>query len=189
MAILPITQYGDEILNKKTSPVSKVDEHLLKLIKDMFDTMKNAEGIGLAANQVGSNKSIFVVDLSEVKGLEHLKKMVFINPKITARAEELVEMDEGCLSLPGLRGTVKRPKTLTLKYHDIQLKEQVLDVTEMLSRVIQHEYDHLQGIYFTDRLDAEQKKAARDLLIKIRNREMNCDYPITPKPAVRKKKS
>lgn len=187
MAVLPITQYGDEILNKKTIPVQSVDTKIARLIRDMFDTMENADGIGLAANQVGSNKSIFVVDLSEVKGWEHLKKMVFINPKVTRRSEEKVEMDEGCLSLPGLRGKVLRPKTLTMKYKDLKLAEHEIEVDEILSRVIQHEYDHLQGVFFTDRMDEEQKKAAKEQLLKIKNRETDCDYPVTPKPLHKKK--
>ena len=181
MAILPITQYGDEILDKKTVPVNKIDHKIVELISDMFDTMGHADGIGIAANQVGSNKSIFVIDVSEVKGYEHLKKLICINPKIVFRSPEKIPMEEGCLSLPGIRSEVIRPKSIKIDYKNLEMKPQTLEADELVARVIQHEYDHLQGTYFTDRVTDEKKKEIKELLLKVKNREMNPDYPITPK--------
>src|SRR5690606_10195278 len=110
MAILPITVYGDKILRKKTELVKEVDMQVIELIKNMFETMRNANGIGLAANQIGADKSIFVIDISGVEGSENIKPMVFINPEILERSEETIPIEEGCLSLPDLRYDVVRPK-------------------------------------------------------------------------------
>lgn len=186
MAILPITQYGDEVLNKKTVPVDKVDAGLIEFIGDMFETMNNADGVGLAANQVGSNKSIFVIDVSEVKGLEQYGKVTFINPKIIKRSEDTCNGEEGCLSIPYLRAEVKRSKTITVVYNDIQMNKIELEASDFFARVIQHEYDHLQGVYFTDRVETPQK-SIKDYLVQVKNRDIECDYPITPKPVAKYK--
>jgi len=181
MAILQVTQFGDEILKKKSEPVKKIDRATLELINNMFDTMDNADGIGIAANQVGSNKSIFVVDLSEVKGYEKTPKLICINPKIAERSSETVVMEEGCLSLPGLHVEVERPRSIKLIYQDLDLKEQTLEAEGMASRVIQHEYDHLIGYFATDRVPDEKKKELRKALSSIKNREVEVDYPVTNK--------
>jgi len=181
MAVLPITLYGDKILKKKAIRVSKVDAKILTLINDMFDTMHNAEGMGLAANQVGSHKSIFILDLSPVKGFEKFKPMVFINPKIVEYSEETELMEEGCLSLPGIRSKVERPIGIKLLYQDLDLNDQVLEDEDLLARVIQHEYDHLQATFFTDRLDDEGKKMVKKLLQRIVARKLDIEYPVTEK--------
>jgi peptide deformylase len=179
MALLPITVYGDKILRKKTSPVKDISNEDIKLIKDMFETMHNANGVGLAANQVGADKSIFIVDVSGVEGHEKTKPMVFINPKITERSEEQSVIEEGCLSLPDIRGKIKRPESVKIIYHDYDLKEQTIEANEILARVIQHEYDHLQGILIVDHLEGEEKKNFQETFRKIKEREIEVDYPIT----------
>ncbi|MFA6598403.1 MAG: peptide deformylase [Ignavibacteriaceae bacterium] len=184
MAVLPITLYGDKILKKKAIRVSKVDAKILTLINDMFETMHNAEGMGLAANQVGSHKSIFILDLSAVKGFEKFKPMVFINPKIVEYSEETIRMEEGCLSLPGIRSKVERPVGIKLLYQDIDLNDQVLEDDDLLARVIQHEYDHLHATFFTDRLDDEGKKMVKKPLLKIAARKVEIEYPVTAKGAM-----
>ena len=181
MAILPITLYGDKILKKKAIRVSKVDAKIITLINDMFDTMHNADGMGLAANQVGSHKSIFILDISAVKGFEKSKPMVFINPKIVDYSEETSIIDEGCLSLPGIRSKVERPVGIKLLYQDINLIDHVLEDDDLLARVIQHEYDHLQATFFTDRLDDEGKKMVKKLLQRIASRKIEIEYPVTDK--------
>ncbi len=179
MALLPITLYGDKILRKKTEKVSEVDVKTVKLIKDMFDTMKNASGIGLAANQVGIDKQIFIVDLSPIEGYENSKPMVFINPKIEKFSEKKITMEEGCLSIPEIRADVERPKEITVKFQDTDLKEHFLDADELLARVIQHECDHLQGVLFTDKISDELKKKLKNDLNKIKHREFEFEYPVT----------
>ena len=179
MSIIPITLCGDKILRKKASRVSKVDNKIIKLISDMFETMHNANGIGLAANQVGANKQIFVVDISIVEGFEDAKPLVLINPKIIARSEETISYEEGCLSIPDQREEVIRPKKITIQYQDADLKTQTIDADDLLARVMQHEYDHLQGILFTDLVDDETKKRLKKQLNKIKNRKVEVAYPIS----------
>ena len=179
MAILPVTVYGDKILRKKVDRVKDVDFKTIELIKDMFDTMRNSNGIGLAANQVGVNKSIFVIDISIVEGYENYKPLAVINPEITFRSEEKVYMEEGCLSIPDVRHEVERPKKIIIKYYDSDMKEQILEADQLLARVIQHEFDHLQGILFIDYFDNKAKKEFRNILNKIKNRDIDIEYPIT----------
>ena len=179
MALLPITLYGDKILRKKGSRVTVIDSELIALIKNMFDTMRNANGIGLAANQVGSDKSIFVVDVSIVEGNEEIKPMVLINPDIKFYSEDKVFIEEGCLSIPEVRADVERPRSIKITYLDSDLQKHTVEADGILARVMQHEYDHLQGILFTDRIDDEIKKELKKELNKIRKREIEIDYPVT----------
>lgn len=179
MTLIPVNQYGDKILRKKAQPVQKIDAELVTFVKDMFETMHNASGVGLAANQVGSNKSVFVVDISVIKEYPDEKPRVFINPKIIERSEETISYEEGCLSIPDVRADVVRPKKVKIAFKDLDFNDQVIEADEFLARVIQHEYDHLQGVFFTDRInEREQKKLKRDL-IKIKNRKIEVDYPVT----------
>ena len=145
----------------------------------MFDTMRNANGIGLAANQVGADKSIFVIDVSQVEDYEDTKPLALINPKIIKRSDEKVIMEEGCLSIPDIREEIARPETITIMYQDTDLKEHSLEADGLMARVMQHEYDHLQGILFTDLVsDVIKKKLKRDMN-KIRKRKVEISYPIT----------
>lgn len=179
MSILPITVYGDKILRKKVELVTQVDDKTIELIKFMFETMRNANGIGLAANQVGVNKSIFVIDISPVENYEKYKPITMINPRILEKSEETIVIEEGCLSIPDIRAEVIRPKEITIKYQDIDLTEQQIDADDLYSRVIQHEYDHLKGILFTDLLSEELKKQFKKPLNKIQKRKIDIEYPIT----------
>lgn len=179
MSVLPITIYGDKILRKKVSPVTKIDDKTIKIIKLMFETMRNANGIGLAANQVGVNKSIFVVDISPVENYEKYKPITMINPKIVNKSDELVTIEEGCLSIPDIRGEVIRPKEISIKYLDVDLNEHQIDADDLYARVIQHEYDHLKGILFTDLISDELKKQLKKSLNKIQKRKIETEYPIS----------
>jgi peptide deformylase len=179
MKLLPVTMYGDKILRKKVDNLNEVDNETIELITNMFDTMRNASGIGLAANQVGANKAIFIVDISLVEGYEETKPMVFINPKIVKYSDEQTLFEEGCLSIPDIREDVERPESIIIKYYDTDLKEHTLDADNLMARVIQHEYDHLQGILFTDLVDDETKKRLKSPLKKIRKRKIDVAYPIS----------
>ncbi len=179
MALLPVALIGDKILRKKTSQVKEVDFKIVELIKDMFDTMRNASGIGLAANQVGADKAIIVIDISVVEGHEDSKPIVFINPKITHRSEKKIVMEEGCLSIPEIRSEIERPESITISYKDTEFKDHTLKAGELLARVIQHEFDHLQGILFTDLISDEMKKKINKDIIKIKKRKIEVSYPIT----------
>ncbi|NWG28733.1 MAG: peptide deformylase, partial [Ignavibacteriaceae bacterium] len=123
MSIVPITVCGDKILRKKTAKVAEIDDNIIGIISDMFETMRNANGIGLAANQIGLNKQIFVVDVSPVEGYEKYKPVAMINPKIISKSEETDSVEEGCLSIPELRAEIIRPKSVFVNYFDVNMKE------------------------------------------------------------------
>jgi peptide deformylase len=179
MPLLPVTLFGDKILRKKTSKVTEVDNKTIELIKNMFSTMRNANGIGLAANQVGADKAIFVVDISGIEDYKDIKPMTIINPRIVERSEEKIKMEEGCLSIPDVRSEIERPKEITIAYQDVDLNEHTVKVGDVLARVMQHEYDHLQGILFTDYLTGEEKKKLKNQLDEIKNRKKEIDYPVS----------
>ena len=185
MSLLPVTLFGDKILRKKTSKVTEVDNKTIELIKNMFATMRNANGIGLAANQVGADKAIFVVDISALEDYADSKPLTIINPKIVGRSEEKIKMEEGCLSIPEVRSEIERPKEITIIYQDIDLKEHTVKAGDILARVMQHEYDHLQGILFTDYLTNEDKKKIKAQLEEIKNRKKKIEYPVSDDVAYR----
>lgn len=181
MSIIPITVYGDAILRKKTGKINKVDDKIIQNIQDMFETMRYANGVGLAANQVGLEKSIFVIDLQEVEGYENFKPIVMMNPEIILQSDEIVTIEEGCLSLPNLRADVVRPAEIKVKYLDTDENEQELEADEFFARVILHEYDHLIGKMIPDRVDEKLRKKLQKELRDISNRKVEIDYPITEK--------
>jgi peptide deformylase len=179
MAILPITVCGDKILRKKVARVNTVNNEIIRIISDMFETMHNANGIGLAANQVGLNKQIFVVDISKVEGYEDTRPIALINPKIIKKSEELSVYEEGCLSIPDQHEEVKRPKKITIEFYDTDFNKHTIEADELLARVMQHEFDHLQGVLFTDLVDDETKKKLKKSLNKIKKRKIEVSYPIS----------
>jgi len=181
MSLLPVNVYGDQILREKVKPVENFDMELVKNISDMFETMRNADGVGLAANQVGLNKALFIIDVSVIEEFKDLKPMVFINPEIVERSAETEVMEEGCLSLPGLHGEVERPLRIKIEFTDPDENKLVLEAEGYLARVIQHEYDHLMGIVFADKLLPGQKKKVQKDLLRIVKRDFEPTYPIAEK--------
>ena len=149
MAIRSIRTIGDAILEKKTKAVKEMTDRLKELISDMFDTMYDANGVGLAAPQVGILKQIFVVDIGDGK------QYVAINPEITVVGEEVQTGEEGCLSVPGKEGVVTRPMHIKVKALDQNMKEYTLDASVFLARAFSHENDHLQGILYTEKVEGE----------------------------------
>ncbi len=154
---LPIVVYGSPILRNRSEalPAGEVDTEVVKLAGDMFDTMYAAEGVGLAAPQIGRNIRLFVIDISPWADDEpELKdfKRTFINPEIYWSSEETDYYNEGCLSLPGINEDVLRPVTIKMRYLDERYTPHDEEFTGRAARVIQHEYDHLEGAVFTDRL-------------------------------------
>ena len=149
MAIRSIRTIGDAILEKKTKAVKEMTDRLKELISDMFDTMYDANGVGLAAPQVGILKQIFVVDIGDGK------QYVAINPEITVVGEEVQTGEEGCLSVPGKEGVVTRPMHIKVKALDQNMKEYTLDASGFLARAFSHENDHLQGILHTEKVEGE----------------------------------
>ncbi|MFO7845423.1 MAG: peptide deformylase [Balneolaceae bacterium] len=184
MAILPIVTYDDNVLREKTKPISENSNELQKLIDDMFQTMYNSSGVGLAAPQVGKLDRLFVMDadtITEELEESNLGPMVFINPTIISTSGDELKMEEGCLSIPDVRDDVKRPLNVRIRYKDRKFKQQEKEFTGWISRIIQHEYDHLEGVLFLDYLSAFRKRLHRSSLKKIDRGELETDYPLVPK--------
>jgi peptide deformylase len=178
MAIIPIKLYGEKILRQKAQRVNAVTDDLIEKIRNMFDTMRNANGVGLAANQVGFRESLFVIDLKGSDGFDKFKPVVMINPEIIKKSDELVVIEEGCLSLPTLRAEVERPEKIIVRYLDTDENEVEVEADDFFARVILHEYDHLIGKMIPDRVVDKVKKELQKDLDNIVNREIEIDYPI-----------
>ena len=181
MAYRPIYPWGAQVLREETREVAEPSAELTQLILDLFETMDKANGVGLAANQVGEGKSIFVVDLRPAEGYEDSKPLVFINPVITDLWGDEIGYEEGCLSVPNVREEIFRPEKLHIRYRDANFEPQELEAEDFLARVIQHEYDHLQGIFFTDYLRGLRKRLVMPVLKKIRSGEAEADYVMAKK--------
>lgn len=161
MSILDIVHYGDPILKKKCNPVTDFKK-ITKTIDDMFDSMYEAEGIGLAANQVGLDMHLFVVDISHTDETDQTH--IFINSTIMNKNDDEEYFQEGCLSIPGIMLDVLRPKKITLKYQTPDQKWHEKKFDGLLARAIQHEIDHLNGVFIIDRVDHKhRKKYKKDL--------------------------
>ena len=165
MAILPILIYPDPRLHTKAQPVSRVDDTIRRLAADMAETMYAAPGVGLAATQVDVHQQLIVIDVSEDRN--HLQ--VFINPEIIAR-EGQCEGEEGCLSVPGIYGTVMRSESVRVRALDLQGKPFELDADGMLSVCIQHEIDHLHGKVFVEYLSRLKQARIKSKLTKHHSR-------------------
>jgi len=163
--IYPVTVFGDPILRKKAEPVTNDFQDLKGFIENMFDTMYNSDGVGLAAPQVGQAIRIFVIDsmIDDEDELPGIKK-AFINPEIVEKSGDEWVMNEGCLSLPEIREDVLRPETVKIKYLDEEFNEHIETYSGFTSRVIQHEYDHLEGIMFVDYLNPLRKRILKSKL-------------------------
>ncbi len=176
--ILPIYVYNHPILRQKAQNVENITEELQLFIENMFETMRNANGIGLAANQVGSSAAINIIDISDLDEGEGTRPMTLINPVVEAFSGDEVEHEEGCLSVPDLRDIVYRPSAIQVRYLDEKLREQVLETDGLLARVIQHEVDHLNGIYFMERLSPVKRALAKNKLRRIERGQIEPDYPV-----------
>jgi len=174
--IYPIVAYGDPVLRKVAEDLTE-NELDKKLIADMFETMYSAQGVGLAAPQIGISKRIFVVDgtAMEEAELEGFKK-VFINPEKISEQGEKWAFEEGCLSIPTIRDNVMRAAEVRLRYRDENwvLHEETFD--GLKARIIQHEYDHLEGVLFTDYLSQIKKQLLRTKLRNISRGNVKADY-------------
>ena len=167
--ILPIIAYGDPVLKKRCEEVKKDHEGLLDLIDNMFETMYNAEGVGLAAPQVGVLLKIFIVDGTPFEKdeawLSDFKK-VFINPEIIEEGE-LNDFNEGCLSIPTIREDISRKSLVKIKYFDENFDIKEEEYHGIAARIIQHEFDHIQGVLFTDHLNPLKRRLLKRRLTSI----------------------
>lgn len=177
--ILPIMAYGSPVLKQKAGFIDKDYPGLTELIKNMFETMYKAPGVGLAAPQVGISIRLFVIDATpysdEDPSLKGSKK-VFINPEILNSDGDPYKFNEGCLSIPHIREDIERPPQIRLRYQDEDFKQYEEDFSGILARIIQHEYDHVDGILFTDRISAFKKTLLKSKLQNISKGNIQVDY-------------
>jgi len=171
------------VLRKVTQDIDpETYPDLDKLIENMFETMYHADGIGFAAPQVGLEDRIFVMDLTPVADDEHPEfkdfKKVFINPHIIERSGEPVALEEGCLSIPGVHEKVTRPDTVRIRYIDENRQEREEVFSGYAARCIQHEYDHLDGILFTDHISPLRKRMVNGKLNALANGKARCSYKV-----------
>lgn len=152
--MLDIVTFGSDILTRKAAPVSEFGGELAAFAADMFDALKRGNGLGLAAPQVGKSIRLFVTDV------EGDKPRVFVNPEIVQTSQDLIVIEEGCLSLPGLYQRVERPESVRMQAYNEKGRPFTVEATGMLARVLLHEYDHLEGILFVDRLGAAKRERA-----------------------------
>lgn len=178
--ILPVYTYNHAVLKQKTSQIDDMSDELGALIDAMFATMYNANGIGLAANQVGKGLALTVIDVQDSDDNDNAtsEQLVLINPVIEAFSDEEEEFEEGCLSLPDLRDVVIRPSAIQVRYLDRAMKEQVREADGILARVMQHEIDHLNGMYFYERLSPIRRTLANGKLKRIARGDIEPDYEI-----------
>ena len=177
--ILPIYAYGNPILKRVAKKVTKDQEGLSDLIANMWETMYNAEGVGLAAPQVGHSLRIFLVDTvqtykeeDKAKGI----KKVFINAEKLVEEGEYWPYEEGCLSIPHIRGEVERQKTLKIKYLNENFEETISTFEGINARVVQHEYDHIEGVLFLEKLKPLKKRMIKRKLEIIKKGKVESDY-------------
>ena len=156
MSFLGIRHYGDPILRQKALPQKSFDDSLKKQAEDMIETMQAMDGIGLAANQVGFSNAICVVDIGIIE--EGVLPEAFVNPEILEEMGDTVSMDEGCLSIPDITDDVKRKEKIRIRFQNLDGKEYNEEYSGMLARVLMHEVDHLNGIFFIDRLSPMRRK-------------------------------
>ena len=177
--ILPMYLYGQSVLRKVAEPIDKDYPELQTLIDNMFETMYKSEGVGLAAPQIGLGIRVVVIDASPMADEEPSlanSKMALINPHIESFDGENVSMEEGCLSLPGIHESVTRKNTIHITYMDENFVHHDEVISGYLARVIQHEYDHLEGHVFTDRISPIRRQLITNKLQNIAKGKVNCNY-------------
>ena len=178
--ILPVYAYGHPVLNKVGAPIDEITDETLELINNMWDTMYKASGIGIAAPQVGKSLRIFIVDTVQVeKDEEDVKtgiKKVFINPVMIEETGEDKEYEEGCLSIPHVRGKVTRLTNIKIEYQNEKGEKLIEEYDGMNARVIQHEYDHIEGKLFTNMLKPLKKRRVQRKLQAIKLGNVSTEY-------------
>ena len=177
--ILPIYAFGNPVLKRKGKPIDTEYKELAQLIENMWETMYNAQGIGLAAPQVGLDIRLFLVDSKQLEeegeDFEGIKK-VFINAEMIEEYDEIEPYEEGCLSIPQIRADVIRNSSIKISYYDENFEKNVESFTGINARVIQHEYDHIEGILFTEKLKPIRKRRIQRKLENIKKGDIKVNY-------------
>ena len=194
--ILPIISYGSSVLKKTAKEITSDYPNLSELIANMWETMYAANGVGLAAPQIGLSIRVFVIDASpfvdeenmSVKEIETINtfKKVFINPKIISEEGNLWDFNEGCLSIPDVREDISRKEKISINFFDENFEPQILKLNGLTARVVQHEYDHIEGVLFTDHLSSLKKRLIKNRLTLISKGDISVDYKMSFPKKLRK---
>ena len=177
--IFPIVLYGDPVLKKKAKEVQQGDESVKEFVDNLFETMEAAQGVGLASPQVGHSLRVFVVDTTPMEDNEEDGlRQAFINPIMLEEEGDPWAFEEGCLSIPGIREDVNRKPHVRIKYFDEDWNEHEKEFDGIQARVIQHEYDHIEGILFTDYISSFKKRLLKGKLAKISKGETDAEYRV-----------
>ena len=179
MTIRPLHLLGSPVLRQRAAPVARVDDDVRQLVDDLFETMRAAKGVGLAANQVGVARRVAVVDTGE----QDPPPLVLVNPTIVERSDEAETAEEGCLSIPEIYGEVERPLRVTVEALDRDGRPYRLDVTGYKARAIQHEIDHLDGVLFLDHLSAVKRGLLLSKWKRSRKGKSGYVMEVAPEPA------
>ncbi len=181
--IYPIVAYGNTILKKKCEAVELDIKLITPIVENMVETMYKCRGVGLAAPQVGLSSRIFVIDSSKANHDDERKdkseegiKEVFINAEMLDEFGELISMEEGCLSIPGIYGNVERHQSIRIRYYDMTLTLQEKEFNGFTARVIQHEYDHIEGALFVEKLKPMKKQLIKRKLEDIKKGQIHSKY-------------
>ena len=177
--ILPIVAFGSPILRKRCVKIDQDYIDLNTLIDDMWETMYNASGVGLAAPQIGKDIRLFIIDTTsfcEDNKEEEPLKMVFINANIISEQGHDWDFNEGCLSIPEVREDINRKETITIEYFDADFNKHVESYSGITARIIQHEYDHINGVLFTDKISPLRKRMIKSKLIDISKGKIDPQY-------------
>ncbi|MDX5583427.1 MAG: peptide deformylase [Aureibaculum sp.] len=187
--VLPIMAYGSPVLRKMGSTITEDYPNLEEMISNMRETMKNARGVGLAAPQIGAAIRLFLVDTSPFSEDDELSEeereilknfnKIFINPKILSEEGNDWAFNEGCLSIPNINEDVLRKDTLTIEYLDENFKKHVETINGLVARVVQHEFDHIEGVLFTDKLSSLKKRLLKKKLENISKGKIEVDYKMS----------
>jgi peptide deformylase len=179
--VLPVYVYGTPVLRKVAREIEKDEEWLEKFLQDMWDTMYKSDGIGLAAPQVGKSVRLFVIDGTPLEEDDPSLKdfrQTFINPQIIERGGDDKNYEEGCLSIPNIRESVIRPEKIKIAYYDKDFEYHEEEYGGIAARIIQHEYDHLEGILFTDKISPLRKRMLKGKLSAIMKGKFNVNYKV-----------
>jgi peptide deformylase len=181
--VLPIYTYGQAVLREEAVAIDKNYPELKKLVSDMFETMHNAEGVGLAAPQIGQSIQLLIIDADAVsQNYPECKnfKRVMINPEITEHSSEAITLEEGCLSFPGIHEKVARAEKINVRYMDENFDEHEEKVEGFAARIVQHECEHLEGHVFIDNISPIRRQLNKGKLNNLIKGNTSCDYKIKP---------
>jgi peptide deformylase len=177
--IYPIVLYGDSVLKKRAQEIDPEEIDIKELARDMYETMYQANGVGLAAPQIGKSLRMFIIDSSPMEEEEGMGvRQVFINPEMLEETGDAWAFEEGCLSIPGVRENVNRKPAIKIRYFDEQWQEHTRTFEGVVARIIQHEYDHIEGILFTDHLTPFKKRLLKGKLTNISKGKASTDYRV-----------